>query len=93
MICDAQKLVGFKIHATYARTSILEFNAILRNKEGVLAKSDEVTKDLGIDHDTVGSGSCSVTSLSETDSHEGKTHPSREVESRYETENISSLTV
>jgi len=93
MTCDVQKLIGFKIHATFARTSILEFNSILRNKEGGLARPDEVTKDLGIEDDTVGSGSCSRASMSQADYHEGKTYLSAEVESRFETEAIPSLMV
>ena len=86
MTCDVQKLIGFKTHATYARTSILEFNAVLRNKQGELATGNEVTQDLGIEEDTVRSGSISRASPPRADNHEGKSCLSSEVKRRAETE-------
>ncbi len=79
MSCNVEKLIGFKTQATYARASILGFNAVLRNKEGRLARGDEVTKDLGIEDDIAGSGSHSRASLAQADNHEGKTCPTAKV--------------
>lgn len=91
MSCNVEKLIGFKTQATYARTSILEFNAILRNKEGRLARGDEVTKDLGIEDNFARSGLRSRASPSQADNHEGKTCPSAERKLRIETETIPSF--
>ncbi|KAK5061460.1 hypothetical protein LTR84_008003 [Exophiala bonariae] len=50
---DIQKLIDFKIDAAYARTSILGFVAILRNRgDGVADRGDE-NKDLGIQDSSI----------------------------------------
>ena len=91
MACDAQKLIRFKTYATYARTSILEFNGILRNKQGELATGDEVTKDLGIDEDTTRSGLCSRASPPHAGNHEGKSSPSTEATCQVEADIVPSV--
>lgn len=69
---DIHNLTGFKIHATYARSSILEFGAVVRNKEGGFAKPGEVADDLGIHDDEAGNESRSRASTWPLDDHDGK---------------------
>lgn len=72
MSVDIQKLAGNKFNAKYARTSILEFNAVLRRKDGGLSNSEQVPKNLGIEDEVSGGGSRARSLESPSDGYEGK---------------------
>lgn len=72
MNVEIEKLINFKIHATHARTSILQFNDLLRQDEGGFAKADGVTNDLGIDEDNLETGLSSGPLTPALDRHDGK---------------------